>query len=65
MRYLILFSAVMMQVCLGATYFWSVYVQPLRDLTGLAVLPGFTALVTRLSPNVPRPGGQVFLREVS
>ena len=24
-----------MQMCLGATYSWSVYVQPLRDLTGL------------------------------
>ncbi|MFT5698972.1 MAG: OFA family oxalate/formate antiporter-like MFS transporter [Desulforhopalus sp.] len=35
MRYLILFSAVMMQMCLGATYSWSVYVQPLKTLTGL------------------------------
>ncbi len=39
MRYLILFSAVLMQMCLGATYSWSVYVQPLRDLTGLAQGP--------------------------
>jgi MFS transporter, OFA family, oxalate/formate antiporter len=39
MRYLILVSAVLMQVCLGATYSWSVYVQPLRDLTGLAQGP--------------------------
>lgn len=35
MRYAILFSAVMMQMCLGATYSWSVYVQPLKSLTGL------------------------------
>jgi len=33
-RYLILFSAVVMQMCLGATYSWSVFVQPLRELTG-------------------------------
>jgi OFA family oxalate/formate antiporter-like MFS transporter len=39
MRYLILVSAVLMQVCLGATYSWSVYVQPLKDLTGLAQGP--------------------------
>lgn len=35
MRYLILVSAVLMQMCLGATYSWSVYVQPLKELTGL------------------------------
>jgi OFA family oxalate/formate antiporter-like MFS transporter len=35
MRYVILFSAVLMQMCLGATYSWSVYVQPLKALTGL------------------------------
>lgn len=35
MRYLVLVSAVLMQMCLGATYSWSVYVQPLKDLTGL------------------------------
>ncbi len=35
MKYLILLSAVLMQMCLGATYSWSIYVQPLRDLTGL------------------------------
>ncbi len=35
MRYLILVSSVLMQMCLGATYSWSVYVQPLKDLTGL------------------------------
>ena len=34
-RYLILVSAFIMQMCLGATYSWSVYVQPLRKLTGL------------------------------
>ncbi len=33
--YLILVSAVVMQMCLGATYSWSVYVQPIRELTGL------------------------------
>ena len=35
MRYVILLSAVMMQMCLGATYSWSVYVHPLKTLTGL------------------------------
>lgn len=39
MRYFILVCAVLMQVCLGATYSWSVYVQPLRALTGLAQGP--------------------------
>jgi OFA family oxalate/formate antiporter-like MFS transporter len=34
-RYLILAAAVLMQICLGATYSWSVYVRPLRELTGL------------------------------
>ena len=34
-RYLILAAAVLMQVCLGATYSWSVYVRPIRELTGL------------------------------
>lgn len=35
MRYLILFSAVLMQMCLGATYSWSIYVQPIKALTGM------------------------------
>ncbi len=35
MRYLILVCAVIMQMCLGATYSWSVYVMPLREMTGL------------------------------
>ena len=39
MRYIILVCAVFMQVCLGATYSWSVYVQPLKTLTGLAQGP--------------------------
>lgn len=34
-RYTILAAAVVMQTCLGATYSWSVYVQPLRASTGL------------------------------
>ncbi|MDZ7580533.1 MAG: MFS transporter [Deltaproteobacteria bacterium] len=34
-RYLILLSAVGMQLCLGATYSWSVYVAPLKQVTGL------------------------------
>lgn len=34
-RYLILAAAVVMQMCLGATYSWSIYVQPIRQLTGL------------------------------
>jgi len=35
MKYIVLVSAVVMQMCLGATYSWSVYVQPLKLLTGL------------------------------
>lgn len=35
MRYWILLSAVIMQMCLGATYSWSVYVQPIKAMTGL------------------------------
>ena len=35
MRYIILLSAILMQMCLGATYSWSVYVLPLKTLTGL------------------------------
>ncbi len=34
-RYVILAASVGMQMCLGATYSWSVYVQPLREATGL------------------------------
>jgi OFA family oxalate/formate antiporter-like MFS transporter len=34
-RFAILISAVLMQLCLGATYSWSVFVKPLRELTGL------------------------------
>lgn len=34
-RYSVLAAAVVMQVCLGATYSWSVYVRPIRELTGL------------------------------
>ncbi len=39
MRYFILVCAVLMQICLGATYSWSVYVQPLKNLTGLTQGP--------------------------
>jgi OFA family oxalate/formate antiporter-like MFS transporter len=35
-RYLILTAAVLMQLCLGALYSWSVYVSPLREITGLS-----------------------------
>lgn len=35
-RFFILAAAVVMQMCLGATYSWSVYVQSLKDLTGLS-----------------------------
>lgn len=35
MKYVVLISAVLMQMCLGATYSWSVYVQPLKVLSGL------------------------------
>ncbi len=34
-RWLILLAAVLMQICLGSTYAWSVFVQPIRDATGL------------------------------
>lgn len=34
-RCLILAASVVMQMCLGATYAWSVFVQPLRESTGL------------------------------
>ena len=34
-RYVILVAAVVMQMCLGATYSWSIYVQPIRQLTGI------------------------------
>lgn len=34
-RYVILVCAVIMQMCLGATYSWSVYVEPLKEITGL------------------------------
>ena len=35
-RYSILLAAIAMQLCLGATYSWSVFVKPLRDLSGLS-----------------------------
>jgi OFA family oxalate/formate antiporter-like MFS transporter len=38
-RYRILLSAFLMQMCLGATYSWSVFVQPLKSLTGLSQGP--------------------------
>jgi OFA family oxalate/formate antiporter-like MFS transporter len=34
-RYVILVAAVLMQMCLGATYAWSVFVGPLKTATGL------------------------------
>lgn len=34
-RFVILLAAVIMQMCLGATYSWSVYVHSLKELTGL------------------------------
>jgi len=34
-RYLILFAAIVMQMCLGAMYSWSVFVQPLKAYTGM------------------------------
>ncbi len=39
LRYLVLSSAVVMQMCLGATYSWSVYVHRLKILTGLGQGP--------------------------
>lgn len=34
-RFVILAASVAMQICLGATYSWAVFVQPLKALTGL------------------------------
>jgi len=34
-RYVILVVAVLMQMCLGATYSWSVFVGSIKELTGL------------------------------
>lgn len=34
-RYRILAAAVVMQMCLGATYAWSVFVQPLKQMSGI------------------------------
>ena len=34
-RYVILIASVIMQMCLGATYSWSVFVLPLKESTGL------------------------------
>ena len=34
-RYRILVAAVVMQMCLGATYAWSVFVLPLKGTTGI------------------------------
>jgi len=38
-RYAILAAAVVMQLCLGATYAWAVFVAPLKQLTGLGQGP--------------------------
>lgn len=38
-RYSILAAAVVMQLCLGATYAWAVFVAPLKGLTGLGQGP--------------------------
>jgi OFA family oxalate/formate antiporter-like MFS transporter len=35
-RYVILAASFLMQMCLGATYSWSVFVRPIRDATGLS-----------------------------
>lgn len=35
-RYLILAAAVVMQMCLGATYAWSIFVAPIKNLTGMS-----------------------------
>jgi OFA family oxalate/formate antiporter-like MFS transporter len=34
-KYIILIAAVIMQMCLGATYSWAVFIQALRELTDL------------------------------
>ncbi len=36
MRYCVILSALAMQICLGATYSWSVYVQDIKTLLGLS-----------------------------
>ncbi len=66
-RYTVLVAAVLMQMCLGATYSWSVYVRPLRELTGLLqgpaqlpfavfyfVFPAVTVLAGTLLPRLGR-----------
>ncbi len=66
-RFTVLGAAVLMQMCLGATYSWSVYVQPLRELTGLLqgtaqfpfavfyfVFPAVTVLAGTLLPRLGR-----------
>ncbi len=35
-RLVILLGALVMQMCLGATYSWSVFVRPIRELTGIS-----------------------------
>ena len=38
-RYLILLAAVVMQLCLGATYAWAVFVAPIKAVSGLGQGP--------------------------
>lgn len=33
-RYIVLISAVCVQICLGATYSWAIYVEPLKEILG-------------------------------
>jgi OFA family oxalate/formate antiporter-like MFS transporter len=64
-RYVILAAAAAMQLCLGATYSWAVFVGPLRELLGLSqgfvqlpftvfylVFPATTALAGTLLPKI-------------
>jgi MFS transporter, OFA family, oxalate/formate antiporter len=64
-RYFILAAAAAMQLCLGATYSWAVFVGPLRDLLGLSqgavqlpftvfylVFPATTAVAGMLLPKI-------------
>lgn len=36
MRFMVIFSALLMQICLGATYSWSVYVLHLREIVNIS-----------------------------
>lgn len=56
-RYRILAAAIVMQMCLGATYAWSVFVQPLKQSVG--ILQGTVQPNLRMAVFGQYPGGCV------